>query len=496
MLKILNTTQIKALDKATIEGEPIASIDLMERASMAFVRWFVVKFNYKQKVGIICGTGNNGGDGLAIARLLTERRYNIAVWIVRGSAPETEDFKANLARLSGVTPTIITAKPTDALFNGVDVLVDALFGSGLSRALEGTYAGVVETLNRADGVRVAVDVPSGLMCDAPSSGPIVKADFTVTFQLPKLTFMLPEYGAFVGHWELVDIGLSKSHIAQAETSNFFLTSAWARTQINPRKKFTHKGDHGKALVVAGSYGMMGACVLTTRATLRSGAGLVTAHVPRCGYDIIQSSAPEAMASVDAHESYLTTVPDLEGYTCIGIGPGLGTHGSSAKVVEKVLLSGKPAVIDADAINLIVEHGLQKLLHSKAVLTPHPGEFRRLAGDWANDFARLELQRKLSVQTGATIVLKGAHTSIATRDGHVRFNSTGNPGMATGGSGDVLTGIITGLLAQGLDPSVAAALGVYLHGKAGDRALAQMGGHAIIASDIIDMIPSSLRSSFL
>jgi hydroxyethylthiazole kinase-like uncharacterized protein yjeF len=496
MLKILSTSQIKALDKATIESEPIPSIELMERASLAFVRWFVRKFDHGKTVGIVCGAANNGGDGLAIARMLKERRYQVTVWIVEGGVPQTEDFKANLNRLAGTSPIFIDKTPADGIFGSVNVLIDALFGSGLSRPLGGVHEATVAMMNKSGAVKVAVDVPSGLLSDGPSSGETFCADFTITFQLPKLAFMLPENGKYVGQWEAVDIGLSQDYIDNCDSQNLYINDQWVRAHAIKRKKFAHKGDFGKVLLIAGSEGKMGAAVLAARATLRAGAGLVTVHVPGCGCEILQSSVPEAMVIIDKKETHVTDIGNVDGFDCIGIGPGLGKEKATVKAIKQALKSGKPLVIDADAINLISENKqLIKSLHTSTVLTPHPGEFRRLAGKWSNDFERLELQRKLSVQTGSTIVLKGAHTTTTTPDGKAYFNSTGNPGMATGGSGDVLTGLLTGLLAQGLDPGTASVLGVYLHGKAGDLAAARLGPHALIASDIVDMIPASFRSSF-
>jgi len=496
MLKILNTAQIKSLDRATIEGEPISSIDLMERASLAFVRWFIRNFDAVKKVGIVCGQGNNGGDGLAIARMLRERRFDVSVWVVAGGVSETSDFKSNLSRLGGASPVYVTSNPAGKIFEGMDILIDALFGSGLSRPLAGVHAGTVALMNKTAAVKVAVDVPSGLLSDAHSSGEVVNADFTIAFQLPKMAFMLPENHKHVGQWETVDIGLSNEFLTKCESKNFYITTQWIREQAIKRRKFSHKGEFGKALLIAGSLGKMGAAMLAARATMRAGAGLLTVHVPACGYEIIQSSVPEAMATVDRTRTHVTAVGDVEEFDCVGMGPGLGTEKGTVKVVERMLKSGKSIVLDADALNLVsMNKRLVKLLHPRTLLTPHPGEFRRLAGKWSNDFERLELQRKLSAQTGATIVLKGAHTSITTPEGMTYFNSTGNPGMATGGSGDVLTGLLVGLLAQGLDVPTAAALGVFIHGRAGDLAVARSGTQGLIASDIVDMIPASFKSSF-
>jgi hydroxyethylthiazole kinase-like uncharacterized protein yjeF len=495
MVKIPTAEQIRHLDAQTIASEPIASIELMERACLAFVQWFVPRFDHRRRIGIVCGTGNNGGDGLAIARLLRERRYSVVVWIVRGSGKETADFKANRERLASVEVTeLINAAP--GAFDNAEILIDALFGSGLSRPLEQPYSGVVKEMNRTSARRIAVDIPSGLLADAPSSGDIVQAHDTVTFQMPKLAFMFPSNEPFVGVWHIVDIGLSKQSIDEIKTSHHYITQQWVGAHIPRRKKFAHKGDVGRSLLVAGSHGKIGACILSARALLRTGAGLLTVHVPQCGDKILQIAVPEAMVSTDDENDFVTKVEVPAEIDAIGMGPGLGTRKETIVAIGQLMNSRKPLVIDADGLNILAgDKKLMKLLPPGSILTPHPGEFRRLCGIWQNDFERLELQKKFARETGCVVVLKGAHTSIATPDGEVYFNSTGNPGMATAGSGDVLTGMLTSLLAQRYDPIDAAIVGVFLHGRAGDLALEGRGGHVIIASDIIDQIPRSFASFF-
>jgi len=495
MQKILNATQIKALDAFTIQHEPVASIDLMERACRAFVGWFTERFAVTSNIGIVCGTGNNGGDGLGIARLLKEWGYPVTVWIVRGSVKESDDFKINFARIQGKVQIfeIVTASDR-GLFAGCDVLIDALFGSGLSRTPEGIYAQAIACVNQTDAIRVAVDIPSGLLMDGPSDTSIVKADFTISFHLPKLVFLFPDFHPYVGKWFVVDIGLSKVFLKQLDTAHYYLQLKDARKILRPRSTFDHKGKYGHALLIGGSLGKMGAAVLTSRAVLRSGAGLLTVHAPRCGYEILQTSVPEAMVVVDQHEAYVTQLPLLDKYSAIGVGPGLGQIAESVKAFTQLLEQcHTPLVIDADALNILSLH--RELMHNipqGSILTPHPKEFERLVGPWSTDFDRLEKQRALAAQLKSVVILKGAHTSIASPDGKIYFNSTGNPGMATGGSGDVLTGIVTGLLAQQYTPTEASVLGVYLHGLAGDLAAHEMGMESLIASDIITFLPSAFK----
>lgn len=493
MLKILNAGQIRSCDAYTIENEPIASIDLMERACRAFVAWFTTRFDTAHKIGIICGTGNNGGDGLGIARLLTDRGYSVKVWVVRGDVKETQDFAKNLERIAGKIDIDEITSVTDGLFYSHHILVDAIFGSGLSRPVEGIYARTISSINTTPAIRVSVDIPSGLMADKHSTGFIVSAHHTVSFQLPKLAFLFPENYKYAGEWHRVDIGLSKKYLHEAQVSHFYVTLRGIKKKIKTRSKFDNKGDHGKALLIAGSYGKMGACILAARAALRSGLGLLTVHVPRSGYSIIQTAVPEAMAKVDAHENFFTHEDSIENYTAIGIGPGLGQEQTTADGLINVLDQCKPMVIDADALNILsTRKELYKSIPDGSVLTPHPKEFERLVGPWSDDFQRLEKQKQLAAEMNAIIVVKGAHTSIATPEGKVYFNSTGNAAMATGGTGDVLTGLLTGLLAQGYSSEDSALIGVYLHGLSGDLWVRERGLNSLIASDLIDQFPQAFR----
>jgi ADP-dependent NAD(P)H-hydrate dehydratase / NAD(P)H-hydrate epimerase len=495
MLKILSVDQIRKLDAYTIQHEPVASIDLMERAARAFTGWLVQRFDTSKTIGVICGTGNNGGDGLAIARMLKEWNYNVHVWIVRGMVNETDDFNINLQRLKGKTDIAeIITESDKGLFKDCDVLIDAIFGTGLSRPVEGIYAQAIRCMNDTDAIRVAVDIPSGLMAEKATTGSCVRAHHTVSFQLPKLAFFLPENNSTVGEWHLVRIGLDKEYIQQAPT-NFFLTEKKdIAAQLKLRHRFDHKGVFGKALIIAGSYGKMGAAVLASRACLRSGVGLLTTHVPVCGYTILQTAVPEGMVSVDAASDRFSGIEDINEFDAIGIGPGLGTYKESREGLHALLENAsQPLVLDADALNILAQHReLLGLLPKNSILTPHPGEFARLVDSWKNDFERLEKQQQLAAQTGCIVVLKGGFTSIAASDGSVYFNPTGNPGMATAGSGDVLTGILTGLLAQGYDSRQAAVMGVYLHGLSGDLAAAKLGQQSLLASDVIDYLAQAYR----
>lgn len=496
MLKILTTQQLRALDSYTIQHEPIASIDLMERACRAFCSWFVQQFDESKRVGIVCGTGNNGGDGLGIARLLLGWGYDVKVWVVRGLVAESADFKVNLERLAGrLEAREIIAAPGEQVFAGCDVLIDALFGSGLTRPPEGIYAQTIDCINQSGATRVAVDMPSGLLADGPSAGAIVKADYTVTFQLPKLAFMLPQSHPYVGEWVIVDIGLDKNFINGAECHRYLLTKRGIRKILKHRSKFDHKGKFGHALLVAGSYGKMGAAVLAARAALRSGPGLVTVHIPAHGYTVLQTAVPEAMVSVDVDTNYISSVADLANYAAIGVGPGLGVNKQVIKALAQLMEKyNRAMVLDADALNVVsTDRALFGLIPKGSILTPHPGEFERLVGSWKDDFERLQKQIELSSTLKSVILVKGAHTAIASPDGDIYFNNTGNAGMAKGGSGDALTGILTGLLSRGYSSLEAAQLGCWLHGLAGDLAVHEKGVESLTASDLIEKLPDSFRS---
>lgn len=494
MLKILSSSQIREWDAFTISNEPIASIDLMERACRAFVVWFAEHFNASRRVGVVCGTGNNGGDGLGIARMLREWGYTVQVWIVRGQGSGSDDFNTNLERLPQAISRMEVRQAGDPMvFDECDIIIDGIFGSGLSRPAEGIYAYAIERINNADATRVAIDIPSGLLVDGPSRGAIVQAHYTVTFQSPKLAFYLPSSYPFTGEWHVVDIGLLEAFLENVSTTTYQVQRKDIRRIRKRRSKFGHKGDYGRAVIVAGGYGKMGAAVLCARAALRSGLGLLTLHVPACGYEIVQTAVPEAMARVDAGTHAITELPAVEA-DVVGIGPGIGMGDATARAFRRFLEEHrKPMVIDADALNILSANaGMIDLVPPLSILTPHPKEFERLAGQWPDDFARLRLVREFARRHNVIVVLKGAYSTIASPDGNVYFNPTGNPGMATGGSGDVLTGILTGILAQGYEPLEAAIMGVYLHGRAGDVAATDKGTEGLIASDLIEYLPQAFR----
>ncbi len=503
-MKIFNAQQIREWDQYTIQYEPVSSIELMERAASQCVQWLEEKNLLNHSFKIFCGKGNNGGDGLAMARMLSEKGCDVAVFILEFGHLGTEDFQVNLERLHqqpGIEIKFIQTEQQFPLLENRAIIVDALFGSGLNRPLEGMTASLVEYMNNSGCEIIAIDTPSGLPIDHAAEGEkIIRADHTLSFQVFKLSFLLPENANFTGEVHILDIGLHPEFYNAAETSYELIDKKIISAIYEPRSRFAHKGNFGHALLVTGSYGKMGAAVLCAKACLRSGAGLTSCHIPKCGYEIMQTVVPEAMVMSDFNSSIITKMDpdsyreDLSKFSCIGIGPGIGTATETGKVLQELFEAyAKPLVLDADALNLISsDKKLLKKIPKNSILTPHPKEFERLFGEAQNDFERVKLAEQQAKELGLIIVLKGHHTCIATPGGKVYFNNTGNAGMAKGGSGDVLTGILTALVGQYHDTIKAAILGVHLHGFAGDIAAEKYSVEAMIAGDIAE----SLGEAFL
>lgn len=496
---VLSAAQIRNWDQFTIEHEPISSLDLMERAARSCFNWLCEHQYSENNFVIFCGKGNNGGDGLAIARMLAERGTRVDACILEFGNLGTPDFQANLERLHHyplVTIRYLQDETHFPLLSDSQVIIDALFGSGLSRPLEGFTKKLVEHINESGCEIIAIDIPSGLSVDQTSKhNTAIKATHTLSFQCYKLALLVPENGNFTGSVHILDIGLSQDYLKEISGSPIVIDAGVARKIFRPRNRFAHKGNFGHALLIAGSYGKIGAAVLASKSCLRSGAGLLTVHIPKCGYEIMQTSVHEAMVETDFNTSYLTSIPDQPKiFDAIGIGPGLGTAVETRKAIEGLFSNfNTPLVIDADALNcMAIEKQLLKRIPINSILTPHPKEFERLFGETKNDFERIELSRSISEKHGLIIILKGHHTMVTTPQGEIYFNTTGNPGMATAGSGDVLTGMLTGILAQGYTSVEASLLAVFLHGRCGDLALGQQSYESMIAGDIIDNIGEAFR----
>jgi hydroxyethylthiazole kinase-like uncharacterized protein yjeF len=498
-MKILSAEQIRAWDQYTIQQEPVASIDLMERAAAKCVEWLEKNHYSGKNFVLFCGKGNNGGDGLALARMLRDKDNEILVYITETGNKGTDDYETNLHRLQNTANAaihFIKSEPDFPVLKPGSVIIDALFGSGLTRPLEGMISKLVKTINHSGCEIIAVDMPSGLFTDKSSkSHTVINASHTLSFQCYKPAFLVAENAAAMGTVHILDIGLKKDFPATAESKMELVDGELIRSIYKPRNLFAHKGNFGHALFIAGSHGKMGAAVLAAKACLRSGVGLLTCHIPQCGYDILQTAVPEAMVNTDFNSSFITSIEyNLAGFNAAGVGPGIGTASETRRFLKNFFTAfKKPVVLDADGLNCIsMEKDLLKEIPAGSILTPHPKEFERLFGESENDFERIDKALALAGLLNCLIILKGHHTFIATPSGRGYFNATGNAGMATAGSGDVLTGILTGLLAQGYAPENAAILGVYLHGLAGDIAAKKHSQEAMLAGDIID----SLGAAFL
>jgi ADP-dependent NAD(P)H-hydrate dehydratase / NAD(P)H-hydrate epimerase len=507
MMKLFRGDQIKQIDAHTISEEPVSSVDLMERAALQLLKWFLVKFDRSERIFIFAGPGNNGGDGLALARLLSVNGYETVVWYIDFTETTSDDWKINLKRLGNETNVRVNYLKNAEQFPVIsekDIIVDAIFGTGLTRIVSGLVSDIIKLINNSKARLVSIDIPSGLFGEDNSDNDlnnIISADYTLTFQFPKLSFMFPENSRFTGEWTSLPIGLSSNAIRNTDSPYSLLEGSYVASLLKKRNKFDHKGTFGHGLLISGSLGKAGAAVLGSKAALRAGIGLLTCHIPSCAVNVLQGAIPEAMAEPDRNEDHLTAIGDTGSFSAVGIGPGIGTDPETHEAFYKLLGEcKKPMVIDADALNILSMHNdWYSLLAEGTILTPHPKEFERLAGKTANSYERLNRQMEFSRTYRCIVILKGAHTSITIPDCKVVFNSTGNPGMATGGSGDVLTGILLSLLSQGYPPENAAVAGVYIHGLAGDIAAEELCYESIIASDIINCLSDAfkrLRESYL
>ena len=502
-MKIFTSAQIHELDQYTIEHEPIRSVDLMERAAKAITKAITEKWSTQTPVVVFAGPGNNGGDALAVGRLLAEQDYKVHIFLFNTNGKLSEDCAANKQRILDsrklkdmITEVIEEFDPPQ--LTAQTLVIDGLFGSGLTKPLAGGFASLVKYINQSPSFIVSIDLPSGLMTEDNTynvRANIIKADMTLTLQQKKLAFLFPENQQFIGQLKILDIRLSEEGTQRIEAHYTILEENDIRPRILHRNEYAHKGNMGHALVIAGSYGMAGAAVLATKACLRAGAGKVTVRTPRRNNDILQISVPEAIIDIDRDELYFNETVDTEDMDAVCIGPGLRQQENTAiAVISQIRRTQCPLVLDADALNVLANHRawLQQL-PKNIIMTPHPKEFDLLNGTTCSDsYERLSKARNMAEHLNAYILLKGHYTALCLPNGQVIFNSTGNAGMATAGSGDVLTGIITALLARGYKHADACMVGMYLHGLAGDLAAKELGQESLLASDLIDYLPKAFR----
>lgn len=498
MIKIFTGTQIRELDKYTIENEPINSLDLMERASEALTAAIAQRWDEDTPVVVFAGPGNNGGDALAVTRLLRDRGYNAVAYLFNVSGHLSPDCMENRDRLKKYDGALkeVTQEFDPPRLSSETLVVDGLFGSGINKPLTGGFAAVVKYINQSEAEVVSIDVPSGLMTEDNTynvRANIIKANLTLTLGQVKLAMLMADNQQYLGELQVLDIGLSREFIANADVQFSIIGRKEIHSIVKPRSPFAHKGTMGHAFLMAGSKGMAGAAVLASRACLRSGVGKVTVHTPFANNDIMQISVPEAIVDADRDEGNIVQAVPADRYDAMGVGPGIGTGESTAIALMTQIRSARiPVVVDADALNILGAHKawLQQLPEGM-IFTPHPKEMDRLSDTPAvDDYDRLVKACEMAQRLHGYVILKGHYSALCLPNGQVIFNSTGNAGMATAGSGDVLTGILTALLARGYSQREACLLGMYLHGLAGDLAARDLGMESLVASDIIKYLPKA------
>lgn len=499
-MKILSAQQMKEVDAFTIQNEPVAAIDLMERAAMACVKRIVKLCDHEEQLLIVCGKGNNGGDGLAIARLLVDLGYDCVALLINYSNQQSEDAHTNYLRLKEKYPAklkeISTMDDLMGLKTHNGLLIDALLGTGINKPVEGFLGEVISFVNEHFNRIISIDLPSGLFTDKSSSENkfVVKANLTLSFQMPKLAFMFAENKNSSAEFELLDIGLLPAAIEKQATRNYYITKADVAGLLQPRNKFSHKGIYGHALLLAGSKGKSGAAIISAKAAMRSGTGLLTTQSTKETLNALLLHLPEAMGLPDEHPDFISGVEKPERFDAIAFGPGTGTEAETQQTLKKILhyYTGK-LVIDADGLNILSENKTWlEFLPPSTILTPHPKEFERLCGRQDDDFERLETLRQFSVKRNCIVILKGAHSAIAMPDGNVFFNSSGNACLAKAGSGDALTGIILGLLSRGYNAPQAAIIGTFVHGYAADLCARKKSKESILISDVIECLLKAFK----
>lgn len=502
-MKILSPEQLKIVERETAVKQNIEMIDLMERAATAVFDQIKLKHEISNTNFLIfCGSGNNGGDGLVISRLIKIAGSNPKVYLLK-SENYSRDNMINQKRLKETGVEIDYFDENTAFdFSKQPVIIDSIFGYGLNRPIEGGLKKIIEKINHSNCEVISVDLPSGMFCNHLNSADdsVVHSDFCLTFDSPKLTMLLPENSKNSKDFEILDIGFDRNSIESQSTEFYYTNSDSVLGLKKHRDRFGYKYNYGNLLIIGGSHGKMGAVFFSAKAAMRCGAGLVTAYIPKCGSSVLQSLFPEAMLMTDFSDDKIIGFPKISRFDTIAIGPGLGTDERTEYGFEQFLseneFKNEKIIIDADGINLLSKNrNLLKILPENTIITPHDKELERLVGSWNDSIEKFEKIKNLTLEFGLIVVSKGAFSQIHTTDGKTYFNSTGNPGMATGGSGDVLTGMIAGLLGRGYGPKDAAILGVYLHGLCGDLAADELGEESLIASDLIDFIPISFQKTF-
>lgn len=487
-MKIFNAAQTKQWDNVTLERQGILSLDLMERAAKACFDFITNRFEGRNFY-IFCGPGNNGGDGFELARLLIEASFPTKIYSVwRETDSRSADNTVTFNRLTS-SGAFVDSFPSSSPIELSDkyVIIDAILGNGQNRPVAGVYKMAVDWINQQNQPVVSIDIPTGLYTRERSpDDSMVFADYTLTFESPKLAMLLPEFEEVVGNWECISIGLDRSFEQEAPSEFVWVTEEEIASDTIPRKRFSHKGTFGKAALFVGSYGMTGAAILSAGAALRSGVGKLFVHTPGKCVDLVQMAVPEAIVRPDPNQLLMSHLPDdLTGFSAVGIGPGIGKETETRELLNQLLDAAIPnLVLDADALNIIAEEGWLERIPEGAVLTPHLMEATRMWGFHTSHYTRLMRIRDFVIRRNLIVVLKGAFTATLSPDGTIYFNSTGNVGLAKAGTGDVLTGMLTSLMAQGYSPLAAAKRAVFIHGQTADDLAKTRHFYSFLASDLV------------
>ncbi|MCM1021494.1 MAG: NAD(P)H-hydrate dehydratase [Muribaculum sp.] len=499
-MKLFTNDQIRSIERQVIKNEGVTTIELVERAASAISWEIMSRWRQSKKVLIFAGPGNNGADALAVASMLIEEGYTVEALLFNIFDKLSEACIHYRDKLKEMSPTSLTEITSDFTppFISTDILViDGLFGSGLKEPLTGGFQSLVDYINNSSATIISIDIPSGMFAewnDRILSRNAIHATLTLAIEFPRLAFFIPDNAEFLGEWKVLDIKLASAEVRTEKSPYFLLEKADAHRLIRRRNKFTSKSDYGSCLLAAGSYGMMGAAVMAARGALRAGVGRITVHSPRCGFNALQTGLPEAMFEHDSNDIVITNITLKHDYNVIAVGPGIGTHEYTVRAVEALISAAqKPLVIDADALNCIAQRpSMLDHIPPMSVITPHSGEFDRLFGAHTSHELRLKKAIEKAKYYNIIILLKGYYTTVIRPDGKIYFLNNGTPAMATPGSGDVLTGIISALMAQGYSPDISAALGAFIHSQAGTIAAAEHGEYGVLASDIANATGKAIK----
>ena len=494
-MKLFTNDQIRTIERLVIKNEGVTTIELVERAASAISWEIMSRWRQSKKVLIFAGPGNNGADALAVASMLIEEGYTVEVLLFNIFDKLSEacmHFREKLRDLAPTSLSEITSDFTPPYISQDVLVIDGLFGSGLKEPLSGGFQSLVDYINNSSATIVSIDIPSGMFAEWNErilSRNAIHASLTLAVEFPRLSFFIADNAEFLGEWKVLDIKLASAEVRTETSPYFLLEKGDAHRLLRRRSRFTSKEDYGSCLLAAGSYGMMGAAAMAAKGALRAGVGKLTVHAPRCGFNTLQTGLPEAMFEPDGNDIVITNIPQKHDYNVIAVGPGIGTHEYTAKAVESLIMAAKkPMVIDADALNCIAQRP-SMLDH----ITPHAGEFDRLFGSHSSHEARLKRAIDKAAYYNIIILLKGYYTTVVRPDGKIYFLDNGTPAMATPGSGDVLTGIIAALMAQGYSPDISAALGAFIHSQAGCMAAAEQGEYGVLATDMANMTGKAIKS---